>query len=115
MQTLHGDEKVIGLVGPGQNFGESVMFIDQPYRSTAESSGTQRVAGYLLSRLRENRKHDDATVTLPARKGIIASQLNLTHEHFSRILHDLVAQGMIEVRGREIRLTDLGKLRAYAE
>ena len=53
-------------------------------------SGTQRVIGYLL---RQDEEHAGAaepyTVTLPTSKAIVASRLNLTPEHFSRILHDL--------------------------
>ena len=77
-------------------------------------SGTQRVIGYLL------RDDDDGApgatehvVTLPATKGVIASRLNLTQEHFSRILHELVARGLIKVRGRTITIPDVQKLRTH--
>lgn len=76
-------------------------------------SGTQRVIGYLLSRLPESVTGNDAAVTLPAKKGIIASRLSLTQEYFSRILHEIYAAGLIEVRGREIRIRDVERLRAY--
>jgi CRP-like cAMP-binding protein len=46
-------------------------------------------------------------------KGVIASRLNLTQEHFSRILHDLAALGLIEVQGRRIRVLDLERLRRH--
>jgi CRP-like cAMP-binding protein len=75
-------------------------------------SGTQRVAGYLLSHLHERSDAQDNAIRLPASKGIIASKLNLTHEHFSRILHDLSTSGLIEVDGREIAIRDLERLRA---
>lgn len=75
-------------------------------------SGTERIIGYLLQRCPQ--KHNGTlSVTLPAKKGIIASQLNLTHEHFSRILHDLMATGLIEVEGREVRILDEQRLRDY--
>lgn len=75
-------------------------------------SGTERIIDYLLQYC--PRKHNGTlSVTLPAKKGIIASQLNLTHEHFSRILHDLMAAGLIEVAGREVRILDEQQLRAY--
>jgi CRP-like cAMP-binding protein len=77
-------------------------------------SGTQRVIGYLL------RQSDDETgaapsyaVTLPTSKAIIASRLNLTPEHFSRILHDLAGAGLIGVEGREVRILEVTKLRDY--
>jgi CRP-like cAMP-binding protein len=52
-------------------------------------------------------------VTLPTNKGVIASRLNLTQEHFSRILHELSEKGLIVVEGRKIHIPDVGKLRAY--
>ncbi|HEX9275431.1 MAG TPA: Crp/Fnr family transcriptional regulator [Casimicrobiaceae bacterium] len=75
-------------------------------------SGTQRVIGYLL---REDTGNDSgpSTVMLPTAKAVVASRLNLTPEHFSRILHDLTQAKLIEVGGREVRITDIAKLRAY--
>ena len=79
----------------------------------ALQSGRERVIGYILSSLPE----DDATsqrVTLATRKGVIASRLSLTQEHFSRILHELAAAGIIEVEGREVFVPSVQRLRAYA-
>jgi CRP-like cAMP-binding protein len=76
-------------------------------------SGTQRVAGYLLGRLPDGVNGMPVSVMLPAKKSIIASRLNLTQEHFSRILHEIQGAGLIEIRGREIRVLHAGKLRAY--
>ena len=75
-------------------------------------SGRQRIIGYLL---RENTETDARalTVTLPASKGTIASRLNLTQEHFSRILHELSEAGLIAVEGRKITIPDVDKLRGY--
>jgi CRP-like cAMP-binding protein len=77
-------------------------------------SGTERVVTYLLNLVPEEIAGKRAVITLPAAKGIIASRLNLTPEHFSRILREINTSGLIEVRGREIRITDIGRLRAYA-
>ncbi len=63
-------------------------------------SGTQRVIGYLLRQ--DAPPEGDAapySVTLPTSKAIVASRLNVTPEHFSRILHDLMQAGLIEVEG----------------
>ncbi len=159
-----GEEKVVELIGPGQSFGEAVMFTERAHVVTAQTltdslllfvdskvvfeelerdqkfvrrviaglslrlhrlmidlesdalrSGTQRIIGFLL------RDSDDSPatggtleVTLPATKGVIASRLSLTQEHFSRILHELAARGLIEVRGRSIHISDVAKLRDYS-
>ena len=43
--------------------------------------------------------------------GTIASRLNLTQEHFSRILSELTGAGLIQVEGRTIHIPDIGRLR----
>lgn len=74
-------------------------------------SGTQRVAGYLLRELSE----PEAThLTLPATKAVLASRLNLTPEHFSRILGELSARGMIAFKGRVVDILDPSALRRCA-
>lgn len=77
-------------------------------------SGTERVIGYLL---RQDEDHAQAnapySVTLPTSKTVVASRLNVTPEHFSRILHELTQRGLIAVEGREIRITEPAKLRDY--
>ena len=77
-------------------------------------SGTERVVAYLLSRLESEERRPHIGVTLPASKGVIASRLNLTQEHFSRILHDLAATNLIRVDGRYITIPDVAQLRACA-
>jgi len=77
-------------------------------------SGTQRVIGYLL-------RQDDALeadtgpakLTLPVTKAVVASRLNLTPEHFSRILHELQALDLIRVEGRDVHIVDVARLRAH--
>jgi len=77
-------------------------------------SGAQRVIGYLLRDIRMQAAPANAgEVRVPVGKGVIASRLNLTPQHFSRILHDLAAQGLIEVEGRKVRILDLERLRAF--
>ena len=76
-------------------------------------SGTQRVIGYLLRQEAEGDEGQSAyTVRLPTSKSIVASRLNLTPEHFSRILHELVDRGLVAVEGRDVRIVDAQKLRA---
>jgi CRP-like cAMP-binding protein len=77
-------------------------------------SGTQRVIGYLLRDYSEEEPpRGPVEVALATSKGVLASRLNITREHFSRILHDLSAAGLIEVHGRIIRILDSERLRAF--
>lgn len=157
--TLHAParaEKVVEILGPGQSFGEPVMFLRRPhllqaaaladslllfirnqaildaierhpglarrmldemsqrlYRLVADieaytlKSATERVAGYLLASLRDGASPGGpADVLLAANKSVLASRLNITREHFSRILHELSLAGLIRVSGRSIRILD---------
>lgn len=93
-------------------------------------SGMQRVIGYLLRDLPEDA--DDAAamtlhdagagelppararcVSLPVSKATIASRLSLTPEYFSRVLHDLEAEGLIRIDRREIQILDPRRLAAF--
>jgi CRP-like cAMP-binding protein len=77
-------------------------------------SGTQRVIGYLLRQEAEGGEGQASyTVRLPTSKSIVASRLNLTPEHFSRILHELVDRGLVAVEGRDVSIVDAQKLRDY--
>jgi CRP-like cAMP-binding protein len=77
-------------------------------------SATQRVIGYLLRQDEQTGRGADARVlTLTTPKSAIASRLNVTPEHFSRILHELSEHGLIEVDGRAIRILDPKKLRDH--
>lgn len=76
-------------------------------------SGTERVIDYLLGRELGGILSGAMRITLPVKKGIIASRLNLTHEHFSRILHELIDERLIKVDGRDVHISDIGRLRAY--
>jgi CRP-like cAMP-binding protein len=160
-----GTEKVIDILGPGQTFGEALMFSDRPYvvygQAIADSlllhvskavidaeierdpklarvmlaslsrrligliqdveayslrSGMQRVIGYLLRDVDEHAvggRDGELRITLDANKGIIASRLNLTPEHFSRILAELSHEGAISVKGAEISILDAARLRSH--
>src|SRR5512134_1767750 len=77
-------------------------------------SGTQRVIGYLLRQDDGEAEAPQAyKVTLPTSKAIVASRLNLTPEHLSRILHDLTEAGLVRVEGREVTILDAARLRNY--
>ena len=74
-------------------------------------SASQRVIGYLARLADEG--GEPGVVNLPAQKSLVASSLNLTPEYFSRILHDLSAEGLIRVEGRRIEIVDADALGAY--
>lgn len=85
-------------------------------------SGTERLIGYLLRQDERPAGPSEGVqagsnvpyvVTLTTSKAIIASRLNLTPEHLSRILHELATAGLISVEGRDIRILDVGKLGSY--
>jgi len=75
-------------------------------------SGLQRVIGYLLRDYGES-DSPSFTVLLPVSKSTIASRLSLTPEYFSRVLHELEAEGLVEIDKREVRIPDARKLAAY--
>jgi len=154
---------VVEIMGPGQSFGEAVMFMEKPYpvysQALADSlllhiakafvfeeierdpgfarrmiaglsrrlhgligdleayslqSGTQRVIGYLLNAVPDGAAAGaPVELRLPASKGVIASRLNLTPEHFSRILHELTEAGLIRVDGRSFSILDVDGLQRY--
>ncbi len=158
-----GAEKVIELVGPGNSFGEALMFTDRPHIVNAQTlseclllsiskaammeeiardprfalrmlagvsrrlhglirdvesyclhSGIQRVIGFLLSEQEEDYEDGDTlTVSLPVSKATIASRLSLTPEYFSRVLHELEAEGLIQIDRRDIRILNTRGLASY--
>ena len=103
------------------HIGKQVFFEEMagdPLMADVESyslrSGRERVIGYLLreeERDGEGVAEGQVSIRLPTSKGTIASRLNLTQEHFSRILHELTNSGLIQVEGRTIHIPDIGKLR----
>ena len=81
-------------------------------------SGAERVIGFLMRIDSDDNGEGtgeivESTLVLPASKVTIASRLNLTPEHFSRILHDLSVAGLIEVQGKSIRVPDMQRLRDF--
>ncbi len=77
-------------------------------------SGMQRVVGYLLRDLEKTDEgHDPVQVVLDANKGVIASRLNLSPEHFSRTLAELMHEDLIQVDGAQITILDPARLREF--
>lgn len=64
-----------------------------------------RVLAFLIDNL-PDRSGDPITLRLPAAKSVVASWLSVTPETLSRILHDLAREGIISIKGRNIRVRD---------
>lgn len=77
-------------------------------------SSTQRVIGYLLrDEFGDCPDCGSFTLELPASKALIASRLNLTPETFSRVLHHLQDESLINVKGRNIHILDVEQLMRF--
>lgn len=78
-------------------------------------SGMQRLIGYLLRDVEQGEKLPAGvmTISLPVSKATIASRLSLTPEYFSRVLHELESENLIEIDKREIRILDVQRLAGY--
>lgn len=77
-------------------------------------NGAQRVIAYLLRDLTAAQCCRERTVSLPVSKATVASRLSLTPEYFSRVLHELEAEGLIEIERRQIRIPDPARLAEWA-
>lgn len=79
------------------------------------NSGMQRLIDYLLTDLQEDHILIQGVISvyLPASKATIASRLSLTPEYFSRVLHELENEELIEIDKRVIRILDTQRLARY--
>jgi CRP-like cAMP-binding protein len=71
-----------------------------------------RVVHYLLG-LAPSEASGRVTVTLPARKVLIAAHVAVTPETLSRTLRALSDEGLIEVAGDVVTIRDVGRLRGH--
>jgi len=86
----------------------------QDVESYSSRSSTQRVIGFLLQHCEPGEDCEgQKTIALPTSKQVIASRLNLTPETLSRIFHDLAEANLIAVRGKEITIHDMKRLREF--
>jgi CRP-like cAMP-binding protein len=79
----------------------------------ALGSGARRFVGWLLRQPMQAGPAQGAVVTLPATKRAIAARLNLSAEHLSRVLRELTAAQLLVVRGREVAIPDVERLRTW--
>lgn len=82
----------------------------QEIERQALGGGRERLVDYLVRRA--GSAPGPRQFTLPATKAAIASQLSLTPEHFSRLLRDLAAAGLLQMQGRRISVPDVQRLAA---
>jgi CRP-like cAMP-binding protein len=81
----------------------------------ALQSGMHRLINYLLQSAqgKDTKNMESFTVFLPVSKATIASRLSLTPEYFSRVLHELASERLIEINRRQIRVLDVHRLANY--
>ena len=99
--------------------GRQVRRMMREIETTSLCSAAQRVCDYLLNLPalaeqademgdalidEENQTLAERVVTLPVSKGVVASLLSITPEHFSRVLRELQTEGLIDMQQRTIRL-----------
>ena len=82
------------------------------FESVRLHSAAERIVRYLLREMEANHA-SSGVINLDIAKGLIASQLNLTQEHFSRILNELHRFGLIILDGRRIEIPQVNALQAY--
>ncbi len=74
-----------------------------------QQNATYRVVRFLASQLPGGAK-DGCQITLSSPKHVIASRLSVKPETLSRIMSNLIQQGVIEVKGREITVLSMARL-----
>lgn len=79
-------------------------------------SASERLTDFLIKEAELGGHPDDrAQVVLPVSKALVASSLNLTPETFSRELHELARQGLIQVERRTVHIPSVTQLRERLE
>lgn len=104
---------LIGVVNRDRAFARALLAelsrgiqtLTADIESYSFATGTQRIAAYLCA-LAGPSARAPAQVRLPASKTVIASRLGITKETFSRLLHELMALGLVEVSRHDIMLHD---------
>lgn len=91
-----------------------VRELQDSLRDMAGADVAVRLARWLLRQPPESTGENEALVRLRERKQVIARQLGTTSESLSRALRRLSEDGLIEVRGYELRLRNLQGLRRLA-
>ena len=76
-------------------------------------SARERVVRWILDQAaRTNSSSDGAEIVVPATKSVLASHLNITPAHLSRMFQELKEAKLIEVKGRRISVPSVSRLQA---
>jgi len=89
----------------------NLEMIDEVEAATLQR-GAQRLARYLQSLVRSTPV--PGSVRLPVSKTLVAARLGVKKETLSRLLHQLAAEGVIEVARRDVKILDAGRLSSVA-
>lgn len=80
----------------------------------ALQNSTFRVVNYLVGLL-PPAAANEVSIDLSAPKNVIASRVSIKPETFSRILHNLVREGIISIQGKTIQAHDIERLRRFGQ
>ena len=80
---------------------------------TLTLQNTRHRLGHYLSNLAPDQTAQSCCFDLPMAKQLIASQLGMQPETFSRLIKEMKSAGIISVHGAEISVHDLSRLRAF--
>ena len=89
------------------NMSRRVYALLKDIESYTLKSATQRVVDYFLEHAQ---LQDGGQFHFDTNKALVASLLNITPEHFSRIMRDLRARNLITVEGRNVYIPDPARL-----
>ncbi len=73
-------------------------------------NSSQRLVSLLL---KESRGVAGKPFVINIGKAVLASRINLSAEHFSRLLRELAEAGIVHVKGRQYTILDIDKLREF--
>lgn len=113
---------ILGTIGRNHNVIRKLLnslalqthHLLQDIESYSLLTGKQRIIGYLLNQLESvDRDQGPHSMDFSISKCVLASRLNLTQEHFSRLLHELSELGLIRVTGRCLTIPSLKHLREH--
>jgi len=92
--------------------GERTLELIDEVEAATMQRGAQRLARYLQSLVGVAKTL--TVIRLPVSKTLVAARLGVKKETLSRLLHQFVSDGLIEVTRREVRILDVQRLNEAA-